>query len=203
MDQDGQIQSEVYAEQYSQVRSFVENLTYYQVLSSCAKLVEREFFETACDALVGTATLAWCNVFVDIKSHVYWSKLIENMPEELKQDFTHRVCKITDLTEDQYQEYKRSIKKLRDKYVAHIDPDWQASVPLDLSFDKALRIAIEYECWLNDLLPKEGSFTRGDVSLNDIIKSATNEVEHLAAIVAAQKRCICIRSRSSNASVLT
>jgi len=142
MDQEGEIESAVLYEQLPQVEDFVQNLTYYRSLSLCTKPFEGDFFDVAGYALLKAATLAWCNVFADRKSDVYWSRLIAKMPEEVKLDFKKRVCKSTDLTEKQYREYQCSIRILRDKYVAHTDLDWQKSVSQALSFDKALRIAM-------------------------------------------------------------
>ena len=188
MDQEGEIQSDVYVEQYSQVRLFVQNLTYYKSLSSCLRPFEGEFFEAACDAFLGAVTLAWCNVFASPKSHVYWSKLVKRMPKEVEQDFEKRVYKSTGLKGKKYQDYQCSIKSLRDKYVAHTDLDWQESVSHNLSFGKALRIAMQYECWLKDLLRKEGSFTSGDISFNDIVESAKGDVMHLTTTLSSQNK---------------
>jgi len=188
MDQEGEIQSAVLCEQLPQVQDFVQNLTYYRSLSSCTKPFEGDFFDVAGYAFLKAATLAWCNVFADRKSDVYWSKLIDEMPEEVKLDFENRIRKSTDLTEKQYQEYQCSIRALRDKYVAHTDLDWQKSVSHDLSFDIALRIAMQYECWLKDLLRKEDSFTPGCISFNDIIESAKGDVMHLTTTLSSQNK---------------
>jgi hypothetical protein len=104
MDQEVEIESTVQDDQLLQVETFVRNWTYYQSVSQCTKPFSGDFFDEVRDALLGAATLAWCNVFADPQSDVHWSKLITNMPPEDKLDFENRVRKSTGLTEKQYEE---------------------------------------------------------------------------------------------------
>jgi len=75
---------------------------------------------------------------------------------------------------------------LRDKYVAHRDRNWKKHNWNSSDFKNALKIAIAYECWVNDLLQKEGSPSIN--SLADIIKSAKGEIMHVTALLSSQKR---------------
>lgn len=188
MDKEGEIQSNVYTEQFSQVRFFVHYITYYKNLTSCTYPFEGDFFDSACYSFLGVATLAWCNVFADCKSHVYWSKLIKNMPEEVEQDFKKRICKSTGLSEEKYQKYQCEIRSLRDKCFAHLDLDWRTNVPYNLSFCNALEIAKQYECWVKELLCKEGTSTPDGISFDDTITGAKNDVEHIVKFLKTQKK---------------
>ena len=80
-------------EQFPQVECFVRNLTYYRSLTLPNE--DQDFWEEVPDALLGSAILAWHNVFGDCGSDVYWSKLIENMPEKVKQDSKNRFYELT------------------------------------------------------------------------------------------------------------
>ena len=184
MDQEGEIQSAVLCEQFPQVVCFVQVFTYYRSLRDAPLPIEdQDFWEEVSNAFLGAATLAWYNVFGSCGSHVYWSKLIENMPKKVKQDFKNRVYELTDLNEDAYQKCQNNIKTLRDKYIAHRDRDWQNHNYNSSDFKNALKIAEGYECWVNDLLQKESAPPMN--SLNDIIQSAKGEVKH---VLSSQKR---------------
>jgi hypothetical protein len=122
---------------------------------------------------------------------------------EVKLDFEKRVRKSTDLTEKQYEEYQRSIRDLRDKYVAHRDLDWQAHVSQTLSFDKALRIAMQYECWLNDLFHKRDCPQDNSDSLGDIIKSAEGDVLHLTRILLGGPKAKAKKAKGGHAVIIS
>lgn len=128
MDKEGEIQSVVLCEQFPQVECFVQYFTYYQSLLSCTKPFEdsnlRDLRDAVSDAFLGAAILAWYHVFAYSKSQIFWSKLIENMPEKVKQNFSKRIYKSTSLDKETYKQFLNNIKKLRDKYVAHRDLNW-------------------------------------------------------------------------------
>lgn len=187
MDQKGEIESAVLCEQIPQVQCFVQNFTYYRNLLSCTKFFEdSDFIDEVSNAFLGVATLSWCNVFGSDRSDSHWSKLIKNMPIIVKQDFLYRIYKSTDLNEEDYQKCRDNIICLRDKYVAHRDRNWKEHNWNSSDFENALKIAIAYECWVNDLLQKEASPSIN--SLADIIKSAEGEIKHVTALLSSQKR---------------
>ncbi len=178
MDREGEIQSRIFCEQIPQVELFVRNLTYYQSLSETSLPNEdQDFWEEVSYAFLGAAILAWYNVFGSFKSHVYWSKLIEKIPEKVKNDFKKNVYELTNLNENVYQKCRNNIINLRDKYFAHRDRDWHKHNYNSSDLENAIKIAKGYESWVNDLLHKE-SFSPMS-SLADNIQSAKNEVEHI------------------------
>jgi len=186
MDQEGEIQSAVLCEQFPQVECFVRNLTYYRSIGEASLPNEdQDFWEEVSNAFLGAATLAWYNVFGSCGSHVYWSKLIENMPKKVKQDFKNHVYE-TDLNEDAYQNCRNNIKTLRDKYIAHRDRDWQKHNYNSSDFENAMKIATGYECWVNYLLQKESSSPMEPLA--DIIQSAKDDVKHVLYVLSSQKR---------------
>jgi len=186
MDQEGEIQSAVLCEQFPQVECFVRNLTYFRSLGEASLPNEdHDFWEEVSNAFLGTATLAWYNVFGSCGSHVYWSKLVENMPKKIKQDFKNHVYEI-DLNEDEYQNCRNIIKTLRDKYIAHRDRDWQKHSYNSSDFENAMKIAKGYEFWVNDLLQKESSSPMNPLA--DTIQSAKDDVKHVLYVLSSQKR---------------
>ena len=187
MDQEGEMQSDVLCEQFPQVECFVRNLTYYRSIGEASLPNEdQDFWEEVSNAFLGAATLAWYNVFGYCGSHVYWSKLIENMPKKVNQDYKNRFYELTDLNEDAYQKCQNNIKTLRDKYIAHRDRNWQKHNYTLSNFENALKISDGYECWVNALLHKESSPQMEPLA--NIIQSAKGEVKHVLYVLSSQKR---------------
>lgn len=189
MDKQGEIQSAVFCEQSPEVECFVEHFTYYRSLRDEPPPTEdSDFWYEVSTAFFRSAILAWCNVFGSCRSDLHWSKLIENMPEKVKEDFTNGIRKSTDLNKESCKKLQDDMKTLRDKRVAHRDLNWQQHIWNSPDFENVLKIAIEYECWVNELLQKEGSSPMN--SLTDIIKSAEGEVKHVIALLSSLKRQI-------------
>ena len=176
MNQESEVNGIVFMEQLSQVRCFVRYLTYHRCMSRLTK--KPELLTEASNAFLKIACIAWCNVFGSRKSCLHWSKTIRNMAKEVEQDFKNRIYRSTDLDKKKYQEYQRSIKEMRDKYVAHIDPNWQGPIQY---FDNARAVAKEYERWVMDL-PLEQGFSCPVLSLDKIIETAEEKVASLAAL---------------------
>lgn len=186
MDQEGEIQSTVLSEQFPEVKCFLQHYTYYRSLRDAPYPInESDFWDEVSGAFLGSATLAWYNVFADCKSGVHWSKLISNMPKEVEEDFRDRIYKSTGLNEKSYKKVRDDIKTLRDKYVAHRDLNWQKDIWNSPNFENALKIAKVYECWVNDLLQREGSPPLP--SLAGIIEEAQHEVKDVIALLSSQK----------------
>lgn len=176
MNQEGEVNSDVFGEQLPQVRCFVQYLTYHRCMSRLTK--KPELLTEASNAFLKIACIAWCNVFGSRKSCLHWSKTIRNMAKEVEQDLKNRIYRSTGLDENEYQEYQCSIKEMRDKYVAHIDLNWQGPIQY---FDNALVVAKEYEQWVMGLPLNEG-FSCPVLSLDRFIQSAEKEVASLAAL---------------------
>lgn len=184
MDNEGEIQIDVLCEQFPQVECFVQHYTYYTSLRDAHPSNEDlDFWDEASTVFLGSAILVWCNVFGSCNSNLHWSKLIKNMPFKVEQDFKDRIYKSTGLGEEGFKELRNDIKALRDKYFAHRDRNWQEHIWNSPDFDNALKVAMVYGGWLNDLLEKESSPLMN--SLSDIVKSAEEEIknviEHLSS----------------------
>lgn len=184
MEQESTIIYDVLYEQAPQVESFIRHLAYFRSLSSCNKSFEGYFIDEACYAFLGAAIIEWCNVFVDCKSDVYWSKLIKEITEDVRYDFEKRIIKSKVLDEKRYQNCKNYIKTIRDKYFAHRDRNWQNCIRESPDFQDAVNIAKEYEYWLNDLLSKESPFH--ETSLTDIEECAEFEADRMAELLSMQ-----------------
>ena len=186
MDQQGEIQSTVCCEQFPQVECFVRHYTYYRSLRGAPYPInESNFWDEVSTSFLGSATLAWYNVFASCQSDLHWSKLIKNMPKRVKDDFINRIYRSTGLNEESYKKVRDYIKTLRNKYFAHKDLNWQKHIRNSQDFENALKIAMEYECWVNDLLQKENSPSMNPLS--DIIKDAREEVKRVIALLLSEK----------------
>lgn len=187
MDKEGEIQSAVLYEQFAQVECFVQHFTYYRRLWDAPQRIEdSDFLDEVSTAFLGSAIIAWCNVFGSCRSDLHWSQLIENMPKKVEEDFRNRIYKSTYLNEESYKKFRNYIKTLRNKYVTHRDLNWQEHIWNSPDFENALKLATEYECWVKDLLKKESSPLMN--SLADIIKNAEGEVKRVTALLSSQKR---------------
>lgn len=188
MDQEDKIRSDVLEdEQFPQVERFVQDLTYYRSLGEASLPNEdQDFWEEVSNAFLGAAILAWHNVFGSCGSHVYWSKLIENMLKKVKQDSKNHFYELTGLNKAAYEKCRKNIKTLRDKYIAHRDCDWQKHNYNSSDFENAMKIAKGYECWVNDLLQKESSSPMNPLA--DTIQSAKDDVKHVLYMLSSQKR---------------
>ena len=173
--------------QLPQVDRFVKYLTYHRCILTAKLTKKSEILTSTYNAFLGVATITWCNVFGATKGNLHWSKTIRNITKEIEQDFKNRIYSSTGLNEQEYQKYQRNIKKFRDKYIAHLDLNWQAHIKKVPHFDTALTVAKEYRQWVYDLLRKETSFYQGP-SLEKIIKTAEEEVESLATMFSIKQK---------------
>lgn len=190
MNRKGEINNAVFCEQYSQVEDIVECLTYYRYIVA-NPIEQSEFWDEACAAFLGMAILAWYNVFGSHKSNVHCSKTIRYMPketEETEENFKKRISKSSiGLNGKQYEEYQKSIKDVRDKYIAHRDINWMDNIPTAINFETALNIAKEYEGWIRDL-HKEECPDNHALSFDQIIETAEREIEDIATALKKRKR---------------
>lgn len=187
MDREGEIQSAILCEQSLQVDCFVRYLMYCQTILLDAKLEQDwEFFEETSNAFLGLLIIAWCNVFASEKSDIHWSKLIKNMPKEIKEDFKKRLYTSTGLDEHEYQKFRDYIKTIRDKYVAHKDLNWMKDIWHTPHFHNMITVAKEYERWVHDLLHNEGS-SYYPSNLDLTMKAAEEEVQAIAALLSDDK----------------
>jgi hypothetical protein len=187
MDQIGQVRSRVLCEQLPKIESFVRYLTYYRMFPQTHFFVQSDFWQDVSDALLCVAILAWCDVFGSCSNDFHWSKLVEEMPEEVVLAFKSHIHKLTGLTDEGYEKYQNYVKTLRDKYFAHTDRDWQEHIWDAPDFDKAMKIVKAYENWVNELLVKEGSPCPEYCSLDDIEKEAKRQVKEALAYKTPQR----------------
>ena len=178
MNQKVEINIDVFCEQLPQVELFVKCFTYYRCMGAIP-IEQSEFWDEACTAFLGRTIIAWYNVFVYHKSHVHWSKTVRDMPKEIKENFKYRISKSNDLKEEEYKDYQKNIKSIRDKYFTHTDINWMAHIPLELNLDTTLTIAKEYEGWIHDLHKRECTDYHGP-SFDQTIETAKRKIKVVA-----------------------
>lgn len=94
---------------------FVMNLSYYRAGHDHAKM-RSNFIRAMNGNFLDVAVLEWCKLFADKKSPYCWRNLLNE--EEQK-----HLLESAKLNETIFENYKKSIKSYRDKFVAHLDKD--------------------------------------------------------------------------------
>lgn len=70
------------------------------------------------------AVLEWCKIFADHNGKHFWKKSVAD-----HQKFLDALLDHLRLTEDMFDDYIKSIKRYRDKFVAHLDKENRMDIP--------------------------------------------------------------------------
>lgn len=87
--------------------------------------VTRQFWIGANGNFMDIAVLEWCKLFADTKAQHHWSKTIAN-PAAFMDGLLNRLR----FTEEQFARYINSVKRPRDKFIAHLDQDHVMDFPV-------------------------------------------------------------------------
>ena len=103
------------------------------------------------DGHLKLATIAWCNVFGSRSGDLHWTKTpAGNTIKQARQDFCRRLLSKIGFTHEEWETYHKTMRALRDKYVAHLDVHNPLNEPLP-RFDAAPQVAYAYDEWARDL----------------------------------------------------
>jgi hypothetical protein len=96
--------------------------------------------------LTKTSVIQWCQLFGSRTEDIHWSKLDLTMGSS---PFgSTQILQCTDFHEEEWNDYHRQMREIRDKFFAHFDIDYLiGQIP---SFEPALRILLCYRQWLID-----------------------------------------------------
>jgi hypothetical protein len=144
----------MFSRQYPVVVFFVQHIAYYRGLHSRFDEIKahRDFWRSTCDAHLKLATVSWCNVFGAHKEDLHWTKTpAAKVAAQATQDFRQRILSQTGFTQETWEAYHKSMRDLRDKYVAHLDLSTPFAQPVP-SFDPAIQIAYAYQEWARQLI---------------------------------------------------
>ena len=114
---------------------FTRNLAYYRAGWKDGSLKRDDpFWRTLNGNFLDICVLEWCKLLGDHKDKYHWKNIMDD-PSKFKQEmFQELNIKQTDL-----DGIWRSIKSLRDKFVAHLDDEETMNIP---QFDLALSLVI-------------------------------------------------------------
>lgn len=109
--------------------SFLRNLAYLRAFKDAHPRVPmdwtRDFWVTQGGNCTDIAILEWCKLFADGRDKHHWSQ-IATKPT----DFQPWLLAQLGVQETAYLEYVASVRRYRDKFVAHLDSDNTMDIPL-------------------------------------------------------------------------
>jgi hypothetical protein len=116
--------------------SFVRNLAYYRTgnqypggWKTAPLLSTASFWRTANGNFVDLCVLDWCKLIGDSKDPHSWERVVSN-----KADFKAKLLAHLNVTEFEFEDFRRSMREYRDKFIAHLDSELEMNVPsLDLA----------------------------------------------------------------------
>jgi len=143
---------QVFIQQYPIVASFIRHLAYYKANKSVYDQLSMvsPFWTATIDAHIMIAVINWCKVFGSYgPNQTHWTKTPIVDKHKLQDSFRTQILAAIGYTQQQWDDYHKSMCRFRDKYVVHTEIDFSEPVP---NFTVALNIAYEYEIWVRDML---------------------------------------------------
>lgn len=109
-----------------------------------------QFWVTINGNFIDICIIEWCKLFGDTRGKHYWGKVITE-----KDKFLTGLLGSLNITEDELTTYVYSVKEYRDKFVAHLDSENVAYLPM---LDIAKNSTIYLYDYLLKFEDKEGCF---------------------------------------------
>jgi hypothetical protein len=130
----------MFRNQFPIVKTFIYHLIYYRVLLKGyqERQLKNEFWTLTIDAHLLRAVINWCMVFGSEKSEpTHWKQLSIIGSEALYKSFREGLFETTELKEDTWQQYWRSVVDFRNKFAVHRELEFSDPVP---KFEMALTV---------------------------------------------------------------
>ena len=132
---------------------FVRNVAYYRVgyvtEDGQGRLkYNSEFGRTVNGNFLDVAVLEWCKVFVDRDGRHRWTRILRTCADQ--QAFVAQLLQTLGLPADDWNRYRQSVARYRDKFVAHLDSDDVMPIP---NMDTALTAAYLFYSHLVRIAP--------------------------------------------------
>ena len=109
--------------------SFARNLAYFRAAVAFRERFPRnaewDFWMTLSNNSLDFAIVEWCKLVADGNDKHHWSKIVSE-----PKPFEEALLADTRVTEDAFVEYQKSVRRYRDKFVAHLDSDVTMDIPL-------------------------------------------------------------------------
>jgi hypothetical protein len=111
--------------------SFAKNLAYSRGFSDDADQALKasshphaDVWRVATNNFLDVAVMEWCKLMADPKDRHYWGNVVNN-PKEFETELLSAVA----MTGAEYDAYKVSMRRYRDKFLAHLDDDEVMHIP--------------------------------------------------------------------------
>lgn len=102
-------------------------------------------------SLLKQSVIVWCQVFGSHNEDLHWSKVSPNQ-SVVKPFGQNNILAVTGFALNEWENYHKTLKDLRDKFFAHFDMDeFSTRIPC---MDQALMITEAYRDWLYEMLLK-------------------------------------------------
>lgn len=109
--------------------SFLRNLAYLRAFKDVHARIPmdstRDFWITQGGNCTDIAVLEWCKLFADSADKHHWSRIVTD-PDTFK----HWLLTRLRIEEAAYSDYVTSVRRYRDKFVAHLDSDHVMDIPM-------------------------------------------------------------------------
>jgi hypothetical protein len=115
---------------------FAQSIRVRRMMEGIVLEPKQTFWIMTLNLLADAGAVEWCKVFGSPKGDTHWSRAL---PKERRDELLAGLLIATGLSQDQWEEYRRSIVSYRDQLVAHHDLD--ASVAKYPRYDAALKAA--------------------------------------------------------------
>lgn len=105
-------------------------------------------FRNVCNALLGDATVRWCQVFGTDNEENHWKKTLSNHDE-----IRLGLLSCADIEINAYREYHKGMIDFRNNGIAHFEPEYMNAGNVVPTFSIAMKTSSYLHCYLRDLLP--------------------------------------------------
>jgi hypothetical protein len=142
----------VFSNQFLVVKGFVDHLICYRVLWKGYQehhQLQNEFWHLTIDAHLLCALTNWCMVFGSNTEPTHWKRLSIADSKALHKSFREGLFEATNLKQDTWRQYWKSVVDFRNKFAVHREPGFSGRVP---NFDMALTVAYYYDAWVREII---------------------------------------------------
>jgi hypothetical protein len=107
--------------------SFARNLAYYRARQDDGERLtpETDYWNSIHDNCVDKALLEWCKLFGSERENYHWKKIITDLDT-----FECELLRNANTSADEFASYTSQMKRLRDKFVVHLDYENEMFLPL-------------------------------------------------------------------------
>lgn len=140
----------------------VRNLCYFRAGEEQAEApTPQSYWNNVRNNFLDISILEWCKLFADRKGKHFWKEVVED------HDLFHaKLLEKLSITDEMFQNYTKSMKLYRDKFLAHLDELDEANIPNMVVAQKAALhlygwlLEIEDDCEAYPDAPNPTSFVR-------------------------------------------